>query len=82
MHMNFKQFNYKANLKGDIVEVDLTEVLGEQIYQRGKTLKEKILAEKIYKSDGEIELTEEEKELIRSFAPSFFLPIQCALLEI
>ncbi len=80
--MNFKQFNYKANLKGDIVEVDLTEVLGEQIYQRGKTLKEKLLAEKIYKSDGDIELSEEEKQIIQSFASNFFLPIQCALLEL
>lgn len=63
-----KKINFEAipvkNLAGSVMVLNMKESLAELIYTRFGGLKYKLLAEKIYKSDGECELDERECELL------------------
>lgn len=69
--VNFKELELRS-LSGKVEKVDAREFVGEMIYARVPGLKGKLLAEKIYKSDGELELGDDEVELLREVSPGLF----------
>lgn len=71
MKINFKELETRA-LSGNVSTGDARELVGELIYSGANGLKYKMLAEKIYKSDGEIELDEKEVGLLNNLLDQDF----------
>ena len=70
--INFKKLKL-TSLSGEVKEMDTREAVGELIYSGANGIGYKLLAEKIYKSDGEVELDENEgKLLVRLLDSDFF----------
>lgn len=61
--LNFKALQLKS-LSGDVTVLDLREIIAEQIYSKLGGLKFKLLAEKIYRSEGDFEVDEKEIEAL------------------
>lgn len=80
--VNFERLRMRS-LSGLVEEVDAREYLGEVIYARLGGLRNKLLAEKIFKSEGDCELTEEEAETLRGVLAKdlFSAKLTDALLE-
>lgn len=80
--VNFKELELKS-LSGRTEVADVRELLGEVIYARMSGLRNKLLAEKIFKSDGDCELTDEEEGALREIAGGDMFPgkLSDALLE-
>ncbi len=81
--INFKRFEMPTDVK-DISSIQIADVrkdAANQIYRNGTTIEEKRLAEKIYDSDGEIELSDEEAFLLETVSKrsAFNLPFQDAV---
>lgn len=62
--LNFKQLKLKS-ISGQITELDLREIVAEQIYSKLGGIKFKLLAEKIYKSEGDFEIDDKQEEVIK-----------------
>lgn len=72
MKINFKQFPIYTDITRETREaVDVKNSLSNTIYMNVPGIGAHVLAEKIYKSDGDIELSNEDIELIKSCAPLF-----------
>ena len=70
--INFKKLKLTSP-SGEVKEMDTREAVGELIYSGANGIGYKLLAEKIYKSDGEVELDENEgKLLVRLLDSDFF----------
>lgn len=70
--INFKKLKL-TSLSGEVKEMDTREAVGELIYSGANGIGYKLLAEKIYKSDGEVELDENEGKLfVRLLDSDFF----------
>lgn len=67
--VNFKELELRS-LSGETEKADAREFLGEMIYARVPGLRAKLLAEKIYKSCGDVELSDEEEGALREIAES------------
>lgn len=65
--INFEKFELKS-LSGRIDVLDVKEAFAELIYAHLGGLKYKLLAEKIYKSNGDCELDDLECELLATIA--------------
>lgn len=63
--LNFKNLQLKS-ISGLITELDLREVIAEQIYSKLGGIKFKLLAEKIYKSEGDFQIDDKEEEAIKA----------------
>ena len=68
--INFKELNLYS-LSGEVKEMDTREAIGELIYSGTNGIGYKLLAEKIYKSDGEVD-ENEVKLLVRLLDGDFF----------
>lgn len=80
--VNFKEFELRG-LSGRTEVADVREFLGEAVYARVPGLRAKLLAEKIYKSDGDVELSEDEEAVLKEVAEGglFSGKLSDALLE-
>ncbi|RHV92570.1 hypothetical protein DXA95_12255 [Odoribacter sp. OF09-27XD] len=63
--LNLKNLQVKT-ISGNVTEVDLRETVAEQIYSSLGGLKTKLLAEKIYKSEGDFEIDDKEEEIFKA----------------
>lgn len=70
MKVNFKAIEIES-ITGEREVVDLSKVLGNALYQQGKTLEVVELARSIWK-DGEIEITDEDKKILVEQIPQIF----------
>lgn len=70
MKVNFKAIEIES-ITGEKEVVDLSKVLGNALYQQGKTLEVVELARSIWK-DGEIEITDEDKKILEEQIPQIF----------
>lgn len=69
MKADFRHFPvYTGIARRQKAAADIAESLAEYIYQRVPGLPAHVLAEKIYSSQGEVEITDTEKELLRNVA--------------
>lgn len=65
LKINFKEFKTKASFKNDeYIVSDLRESFADLIYAKSIGIRGLKLAEKIYQSEGEIELDEKDEELL------------------
>ena len=64
--VNFKEINVK-NVEGEIEVVDVSKQIGNLLYTQGKDVAVCEAGQKIYHGE-ETDLTDEAKELVRSFA--------------
>lgn len=69
MKVNFTKFKVFINIKRDYQEIDIREMLADLLYQNTSGIAGLELARKIYNSDGDLELTPHEVELIKSIYP-------------
>lgn len=73
MKVNFKKFPCYMGIKKDKkIEVDVSESLAESIYTNVPGIAAHHLAEKIYASDGEVELDEREVEMLLTTCKPLF----------
>jgi hypothetical protein len=74
-------FEIPLDIKGEQVSIaDARKDIANAIYQKGNTIEAKRLAEKIYDSDGNLELNNEEVTLLREISKTcFVLPVQDAI---
>ena len=70
MKVNFKAIEIES-ITGEKEVVDLSKVLGNALYQQGKTLEVVELARSIWK-DGEVEITEADKKILEEQIPQIF----------
>ena len=77
--VNFEKLELRS-LSGETEEADVRKVAGEVIYARMPGLRMKLLAEKVYKSEGETGLTEDEEGALREAAELFPGKLRDALL--
>ncbi|WP_059026749.1 hypothetical protein [Gabonibacter massiliensis] len=71
MKINFEKLKVKS-LSGVVTEIDSREGIAEIIYDQTHGLKYKLLAEKIYKSTGVLELDETELNTLNSLLDTDF----------
>lgn len=77
--MNFKELQVTINLEGDTEIIDIRKDLGNTIYQKTGDLGEVELAKKIYTSEGDIILTEEQKQIIQNYITPFKAMVKLAI---
>lgn len=70
MKVDFRKIEIES-ITGEKEVVDLAKVLGNALYQQGKTLEVVELARSIWK-DGEIEITDEDKKILEEQIPQIF----------
>ena len=72
MKINFKQFPVYTDITHETREAaDVKNSLANTIYMNVPGIAAHVLAEKIFKSEGEMDLSIEDIELIKSCAPLF-----------
>ena len=72
MKINFTKFPLYTDITHAVREdVDIKESLANTIYMNVPGIAAHVLAEKIFKSEGEMDLSIEDIELIKSCAPLF-----------
>lgn len=69
--INFEELRIPS-LSGEIKKMDSREAIGELIYSGANGIGYKLLAEKIYKSQGEIELDDNEIKLLENLLDQDF----------
>lgn len=80
--INFKQFKVYTDITQENVQaVDVSRVIADQIYKNVTGIAAHDLAFRIYRSENEVTLSEEELELIRKIAQHLFTPIFIDSLE-
>lgn len=73
--MNFKEVEIFTDIeKKRCSRTDVRKDLANMIYNGSNGIAAHALALKIYNSDGDIELNEEEKEIVRQVANAFCTP--------
>lgn len=70
MKVDFRKIEIES-ITGEKEVVDLSKVLGNALYQQGKTLEVVELARSIWK-DGEVEITDEDKKILEEQIPQIF----------
>lgn len=74
--MDFENVNVYADLKHEqSVKVNIKEQFAELIYQKGTGIQAHALALKIFNSNKDTEFTDNEIELIKSYAEKFCTPM-------
>lgn len=71
MKVNFTAVKCFPQLRGNEVTINFGQQMGESIYQGAKSLKDVKLANRIYDAEGEMELSDEEKETVKNAANNF-----------
>ena len=71
MKINFKELEVKS-ISGKVTKVDSREGIAEIIYDQTHGLKYKLLAERIYKSTGVMELDDTELSTLNSLLETDF----------
>ena len=69
--INFKEIAVK-DINGNEQKVDVSQLLGNQLYMEGQNIEECELGKKIYFAEGEIELDEKECQTVVQFAQTHY----------
>ena len=69
--INFKEIAVK-DINGNEQKVDVSQLLGNQLYMEGQNIEECELGKKIYFAEGEIELDEKECKTVVQFAQTHY----------
>lgn len=80
--IDFTSVAIKPTLGGPEIKENIGKVLAEVIYQKATTIAESSFAHRLYEAKGEIEVSEEEIEFIKTVLPNFFYWLQEAILAV
>lgn len=70
MKVNFKLFRLYLNVsRKDYKDIDVREAIADIVYQNSSGIAGLELAQKIYNSEGEIDLSEREVQMLKSLYP-------------
>lgn len=70
MRVNFKSFRLYLNVsRKEYKDVDVREAIADTVYQNSSGIAGLELAHKIYNSEGEIDLSEREIQMLKSLYP-------------
>lgn len=76
--INFKEIAVK-DINGNEQKVDVSQLLGNQLYMEGQNIEECELGKKIYFAEGEIELTDAEANIVKGFTQRYAYIIRSAI---
>lgn len=65
MKVDFSKIKVRPTLKGNEIEGDLTKEIADAVWQGARTVAEADFALSLYRSDGEVEMEEEQREYVR-----------------
>ncbi len=82
MKINLCKVEVKSSLIAPTKEENLNPLIAEHIYKTCSTLEEKLFAEKMFKCDGEMEITETERQLILSKINDFYYWLKDPIIKI
>ena len=82
--VNFKELPIQIELEGELMRIDVRKDIGNYIYQNSRDLGALELARKIYHSDGEIEISQQELDSLKILIEEskITLPLKLALLNL
>lgn len=78
--INFRQIAI-MNVEGKEQKVDISQLLGNQLYMEGANIEECELGKRIYFAKEEVELTEAEAEILRVFTQRYSYVIRTAIAD-
>jgi len=76
--INFKEIAVK-DINGNEQKVDVSQLLGNQLYMEGQNIEECELGKKIYFAEGEVELSEAEANIVKAFTRRYSYIIRTAI---
>ena len=59
------------DIEGNDVKADFQKQIGNQLYMQGRNIEECELGKKIYFSDGEVEISEKEAEMVKQIIAGY-----------
>ena len=77
--VDFRQIDVK-NIDGGIEKADVSKQLGNLMYMQGQNIEECELGKAIY-HNGEVELTQQQKDMVRRFIKPWAFIIRSAIEE-
>lgn len=77
--VDFRQIDVK-NIDGGIEKADVSKQLGNVMYMQGQNIEECELGKAIY-HNGEVELTQQQKDMVRRFIKPWAFIIRSAIEE-
>lgn len=78
--INFRQIAI-MNVEGKEQKVDISQLLGNQLYMEGANIEECELGKRIYFAKEEVELTDAEAEILRVFTQRYSYVIRNAIAD-
>ena len=78
--INFRQIAI-MNVEGKEQRVDISQLLGNQLYMEGANIEECELGKRIYFAKEEVELTDAESEILRVFTQRYSYVIRNAIAD-
>lgn len=76
--INFKEIAVK-DINGNEQKVDVSQLLGNQLYMEGQNIEECELGKKIYFAEGEVELGEADANIVKAFTRRYSYIIRTAI---
>lgn len=71
-----------ADIDDNVTPQDLHILIGKTLFQLAEDPDEQDLSKKIYRSEGEVELSEKEEIILMKYHRCFKYIFQCAILEV
>lgn len=82
MKINFTSITCRPSLKSEeVFGYDIAKDLGDAIYQNSTRFEDYELATRIFKSEGDVDVTEEEAQTILKYSASFPLWVQIGIVD-
>ena len=76
--VNFKKIAIK-DIEGREQKVDVSQMLGNQLYMEGQNIEECELGKRIYFAEGDVELSEKEIAIVKQFTNRYSYLVRTAL---
>ena len=76
--VNFKELVI-ADIEGKEQKIDISKLLGNQLYMEGQDIEACELGKRIYFADGEVELSEKEIAIVKQFTNRYSYLVRTAL---
>ena len=79
--INLTAVTFQPTLGGEEISRNFYKVVAEAVYQNAQTLEDDEFSRRLYKADGDIEVSDEELNLIRSSISDYKYYIKAAILK-
>ena len=76
--VNFKEIVI-ADIEGKEQKIDISKLLGNQLYMEGQDIEACELGKRIYFADGDVELTDKEIAIVKQFTNRYSYLVRTAL---